>query len=154
MDAYSGPQPNLIGPIMRCTAEKIAKQKVVIGHTISDKIFSWMQTLYKDYIEDKKIFIFVLLLIIGFLIYRYYNKASKVETLISYEKPPRNYYTGTHNPYEHAQDTDIPNPLGFKNDFNTTTKDFLEQSTDLNQQNLADYLASLEKAEKDMIERI
>lgn len=49
------------------------------------------------------------------------------------------YYTGTNNTYKNAIDTTILNPLGYPNNFNTTTGDFVTQMTDLNKETVADY---------------
>jgi large-conductance mechanosensitive channel len=42
-----------------------------------------------------------------------------------YTSPNRSYYSGTHNPYENAQDTNIINPYGWSNRFNTDTGAFI-----------------------------
>ncbi|QKF93834.1 hypothetical protein QKU48_gp0376 [Fadolivirus algeromassiliense] len=73
MDFYSGKQPNLIGPIMKSTMCKVIK-KPTINNTVSDKVSSYVSDLYKDYIIDNKIAIFILLIFVAFLVYRYYNK--------------------------------------------------------------------------------
>lgn len=79
MDFYSGKQPNLIGPVMKHTICKVIK-KPQINNTVSDKISNFMSNLYKTYIMQNKLLIFIVILIIGFLFYRYYNtKSSKKE---------------------------------------------------------------------------
>lgn len=49
---------------------------------------------------------------------------------------PSEYYHGTLNTYENAQDTSIINPLGYDNAFNTSTGNFVNYSTSLNNSNL------------------
>ena len=56
-----------------------------------------------------------------------------------YTDPSLSYYTGTSNVYKNAQDTNIINPLGFSNKFNTTTGNFVNQMTDKNKQNILNY---------------
>jgi len=76
MEYYYGKQPNLIGPIMKSTVTKAIKQSN-INNTISDKITSYIENLYKQYIIDNKIVIFIIIIIVLFLFYRYYNKNNK-----------------------------------------------------------------------------
>lgn len=56
-----------------------------------------------------------------------------------YQYPDRSYYHGTLNTYQNAQDTDITNPLGFSNQFNTTTGDFIGGMTSANKDNVVEY---------------
>lgn len=49
------------------------------------------------------------------------------------------YYTGTFNTYDGAQDTDIENPYGWSNKFNTTSGKFVKSMTDVNRQVNNDY---------------
>nr|QBK88930.1 MAG: hypothetical protein LCMiAC02_00230 [Mimivirus LCMiAC02] len=56
-----------------------------------------------------------------------------------YTDPSLSYYTGTSDVYKNAQDTNIINPLGFSNKFNTTTGNFVNQMTDTNKQNILNY---------------
>jgi large-conductance mechanosensitive channel len=51
----------------------------------------------------------------------------------------RLYYNGTYNTYENAQDTNIINPLGFSNQFNTTTGNFVGGMTERNTDVLRQY---------------
>lgn len=44
----------------------------------------------------------------------------------------REYSTGLVNTYENAKDTDIPNPYGWSNNFNTNTGKFVKYMTDMN----------------------
>lgn len=73
---YYGKTPNLIGPIMKSTVSKIVKAPVV-NNTVSDKITSYISDFYETYIVENKIVIIIMLIIIGFLVYRYYNVSSK-----------------------------------------------------------------------------
>lgn len=73
MEFYYDKHPNLIGPVMKTTVCKIIK-KPQINSTISDKISTYFTDLYNDYISSNKALVFLLLIFVGFLIYRYYNK--------------------------------------------------------------------------------
>jgi hypothetical protein len=61
-----------------------------------------------------------------------------------YDNSSRSYYNGTYNTYKNAQDTNIINPYGYLNNFNTSTGDFIGQSTYANQKNLVDYQSILD----------
>lgn len=82
MDFYTGKQPNLVGPIMKSTVNKIVKIQPS-NNTISDKITAMVNDFYTNYIVDNKFIIFILLIVIIYLIYRYYslkdNKPIKTE---------------------------------------------------------------------------
>lgn len=56
-----------------------------------------------------------------------------------YKNDTRSYYNGTYNTYKNAQDTNIQNPLGFSNNFNTETGNFVGPMTDLNQNIINEY---------------
>lgn len=56
-----------------------------------------------------------------------------------YTSDTRNYYSGMNNSYKNAQDTTIQNPLGFSNNFNTSTGAFIGQNVDLNQNAFQNY---------------
>lgn len=71
-----------------------------------------------------------------------------------YKYPSRSYHTGTYNPYAYAQDTTIENPLGYPTNFNTSTGDFINQATALNQQNIIDYQTILDNMEGNLIESL
>lgn len=49
------------------------------------------------------------------------------------------YYSGINNTYLDAQDTDLINSMGYPNNFNTSTGDFISGFTDKNRQNMIDY---------------
>lgn len=68
-----------------------------------------------------------------------------------YKNQSRSYYTGTYNTYENAHDTDIINPYGFSNNFNTSTGEFIGQMTNLNQQNLVNYQQILDNKTQNLI---
>jgi len=70
---YYDKHPNLIGPIMKTTVCTIVK-KQQINNTVSDKISSYVTSLYNDYIADNKIIIFIIVAFVVYLIYKYYNK--------------------------------------------------------------------------------
>lgn len=63
----------------------------------------------------------------------------------------RNYYTGLENTYNNAQDTNIINPLGFSNDFNSTTNSFVGGNVQLNQQNMIDYAQIMKDTNQDLV---
>ncbi len=69
-----------------------------------------------------------------------------------YTKKSRAYYSGTYNPYENAQDTNIVNPFGWSNRFNTDTGAFITGMTDANKQNIIDYQAILDNMEGTLID--
>jgi hypothetical protein len=49
------------------------------------------------------------------------------------------YYTGVNNTYLNAQDTDLINSMGYPNNFNSSTGEFISGFTDKNNQNMIDY---------------
>jgi hypothetical protein len=69
-----------------------------------------------------------------------------------YKNKSRSYYSGTHNPYKNAQDTDIVNPYGWSNRFNTDTGAFITNMTDANNQNIIDYQTVLDNMEGNLID--
>jgi|AntRauTorckE6833_2_1112554.scaffolds.fasta_scaffold55947_2 large-conductance mechanosensitive channel len=73
MEFYSKSQPNLIGPKMKKTVFKITS-KENSNNTISDKVSSTLYSFYENYIAENKILTIIIISIIVFLIYRYYNK--------------------------------------------------------------------------------
>jgi hypothetical protein len=79
MEFYSNSRPNLIGSKMKKTVNKIVKDQSYNG-TVSDKISHQISILYKEYVEDNKLVVFILLAIIIFLLYRYYNRREPNKT--------------------------------------------------------------------------
>lgn len=71
-----------------------------------------------------------------------------------YTHPSRSYYTGTYNTYDNAKDTNIINPLGHLNNFNTSTGDFVGQMTDANQQNILDYQTILDNTQGQLVDNL
>jgi hypothetical protein len=69
-----------------------------------------------------------------------------------YKNKSRSYYSGTHNPYENAQDTDIVNPMGWSNRFNSDTGAFITNMTNTNKQNINDYQTILDNMEGNLIQ--
>ena len=243
MDFYSGKQPNLIGPIMKSTVCEVMKKQTVTN-TISDRVSNIMGDFYKSYIFDNKIIIFIIVIGIACLIYRYHNKSStktnsantnvekfsnEESTLLKdienyqtkhlihdnpphmnptvpyiqqednfivhhppdplpinipnsgfiytrnlypdpppftqmndtdydhdnvYSYPSNSYYNGTHNTYQNAQDTDIINPYGWSNNFNTNTGNFVGNMTTANQQNVADYQTIVDNMKGNLIDSL
>nr|QBK88605.1 MAG: hypothetical protein LCMiAC01_02820 [Mimivirus LCMiAC01] len=76
------------------------------------------------------------------------NTAKHTDT--AYRYPSRSHYNGTYNTYQNAQDTDIQNPLGFSNNFNTTTGEFIKYMTDKNKQNIMNYQIGIDKENDDL----
>lgn len=241
MDFYSGKRPNLIGPIMKSTICQISKSSTV-NNTVSDKITSYISTIYSDYIAEHKLIIFILFIFIAFLIYRYHETKNnkKIEKkkepfsnqdynllkdikeyqtrhlkfdtqpnmnpLFSaesqkdnvevnypasplpinipgdgfvytrnlypnpesyppinnsdynynnvYENPSRSYYNGSYNTYKNAQDTNIINPNGWSNNFNTNTGNFVTGMTETNKQNLMDYQTVIDNMNGNLVESL
>lgn len=218
-------QPNLLGDKMQSTIYKITKIKSN-NSTISDQISNSMSNFYETYIQENKVIALIIIAIIAFFVYRYYDKQQKEEENFSsqdynmlkdvipmqtahlrydtqptlnplysvdsqkekvyyppdplpvnipnlgmmytrnlygepnsftpmintdnhdynnvYKNNSRSYYTGTYNPYEGAQDSNIPNALGYPVDFNSTTGDFVGGMVDSNRKNIVDYQTILE----------
>jgi hypothetical protein len=243
MDFYANSKPSLIGANMKKTVNKIMKNESYTG-TISDKLSHYIDELYKDNIKNNKFVVFVLVAVIFFLLYRYYNRASKVQrteefytdntyrtmneitdqtnhlnyqpqphfnrlqsvnkqlhnTTVSYppdplpinipsegiiytrgtasdptgnwrhpypnlnnpdydynnvyKYPQRAYYNGTYNTYADAVDTSIPNPLGYPNNFNTSTGDFIVQSTNANEKSILDYQTIINNMNNNLIDNL
>ena len=221
MDFDSSTNTDLIGPKIRKTVHHVLKKDTHNGGIISEKITLFVSQFYYDYISPNKLATFILILIIAFLIHRYYSKKKKFESfnydadnslsqeiasqtnhlkfdtqpsfnkLLSlkgqeqpvyyppdplpinlpdkgivykrdiynnpyntsnnflnspnydhnnvYKYPNRDYHTGTYDTYKNSSDTDIPNPYGYPNDFNTSTADFIKQMVNSNKNNLSVY---------------
>lgn len=103
---------------------------------IPGKGFVYTRNIYGEPLEDKSI-----------------NSANYDYSGV-YKYPTRSYYSGTHDTYENAQDTDIINPLGFPNDFNTRVGNFGGKMTDANNQNINDYQNILDDKEGNMIQAL
>lgn len=71
-----------------------------------------------------------------------------------YKNPSRSYYNGTYDTYDNAQDTNIMNPLGFSNDFNSTTGNFIGGMTAANKQNIIDYKQLLDNTNSDLLNSV
>ena len=71
-----------------------------------------------------------------------------------YENPSRSYYNGTYNTYQAAQDTNIVNPFGWSNNFNTNTGRFVGPMTETNRQNLMDYQTILDNKNGNLIDSL
>ncbi len=74
MDFFSGKNPDLIGPTMKSTLNDIMTRPKVNNSTISEKIVLGLSEFYNDYINDNMFSIICILILIGCLVYRYYNK--------------------------------------------------------------------------------
>lgn len=68
-----------------------------------------------------------------------------------YKYPSRSYYSGTYDTYKNAQDTNIINPFGWSNNFNSNTGAFVSGMTDANKQNVLDYQTMLDTMEAGLI---
>jgi len=64
-----------------------------------------------------------------------------------YKDASRSYYNGTYNTYADAQDTEIVNPYGYSNNFNTTTGRFIKGMTADNDKVVTDYQTILDNME-------
>ncbi|CAH6421521.1 Hypothetical protein KVN_LOCUS334 [uncultured virus] len=73
---YYDNKPNLIQKKMHKTVNKIMQSKNT-NATISDKISNAVSNFYKTYIEKNKLLSALIVLIILFLLYRYFNKNKK-----------------------------------------------------------------------------
>ena len=71
-----------------------------------------------------------------------------------YENPSRSYYNGTYNTYQDAQDTNIVNPYGWSNNFNTNTGNFVGGMTEANRQNLYNYQAVTDNENKNLVDAL
>jgi hypothetical protein len=71
-----------------------------------------------------------------------------------YKYPSRTYYNGTLNTYENAQDTNIVNPYGWSNAFNTTTGNFVTQMTGMNNDNVTNYRRILDNTSDNLTESL
>lgn len=212
MDIFSDKEPNLIAPKIQKTVFKIIESKPEVV-TISDKISNIVISFYKKFIENHKLLTLMIIVIVIFLLYRWYNRSGRRENfteneykilnnilttqsadlrwddqptlnplysikdqegIVNYPPEPlpinipgkgfvyardlynkqnepellnspekydynshRNsasYYVGTYNTYNDVVDTDIINPLGFSNKFNTTTGNFIKGMTNKNKE--------------------
>lgn len=61
-----------------------------------------------------------------------------------YNYPSNSFYNGTYNTYQGAQNTDIVNPFGWSNQFNTNSGGFVNPMTNLNMENMIDYQTILD----------
>jgi hypothetical protein len=68
-----------------------------------------------------------------------------------YKNKSRTYYSGAYNTYKNSQDTNIENPLGFSNKFNTTMGNFVGQMTDKNLQSVLGYQTIADNIESNLI---
>jgi len=229
MEFFSKSQPNLIDADIKKKVFKIIQKKYISKYTISEKISHLMSYMYKHFVQENKGLVIFVVVIVLFLVYRYYNKSPKTEkytnnnTVLAdltnamtkhlvynkqpsfdrlksvdeqqtehinypptplpinlsgdkvvlakdlykvdkfptlntpkydydnvYTDPSRSYYTGTYNTYQNAQDTDIKNPLGFSNAFNTTTGNFITQMTDANKQNISDFQGVIDNRDNNL----
>ena len=72
-----------------------------------------------------------------------------------YENPSRNYYSGTTNTYQNALDTSIQNAHGYVPNYNTSTNNFGDFSTNNNNNNaIAHYNKMLNSTNNDLIDNL
>ena len=71
-----------------------------------------------------------------------------------YSYPDRSYYNGTLDTYQGAEDTNITNPLGFSNDFNSTTGSFISGMTGANRENVIEYQQILENMKNNLTQNV
>jgi hypothetical protein len=93
MEYYSNRQPNLITKVMQSTIDNIAKKggnSGMTNSTISDKISNYISNFYQKYIQENKVITLCIIVVIAFLIYRYYKKKEQDEKLEKFEDDSRN----------------------------------------------------------------
>lgn len=71
-----------------------------------------------------------------------------------YTNTSRLYHNGTYNTYNDAKDTELVNPLGYSNKFNTTTGDFIKGMTDKNEKVITDYREIIDNMEGNLIDSL
>lgn len=81
MNYYSGKQPNIIPNRVKTSIDKIIEVNDINGTTISEKVMEFVSNIYNNYIAEYKLVVFVLLALVIFLIYRYYNRKENYATL-------------------------------------------------------------------------
>lgn len=69
-----------------------------------------------------------------------------------YNNVSRSYNTGTYNTYQNAQDTNITNPYGWSNNFNTNTGNFVGPMTNMNMQSLGQYQAVKDNTTQNLLD--
>ncbi len=69
-----------------------------------------------------------------------------------YNRSSLENYHGLYNTYQDAKDTDIPNPFGWSNDFNTNTGHFVSDMTDLNAAALGNYQKVLDTTRQNLFD--
>jgi hypothetical protein len=68
-----------------------------------------------------------------------------------YENSSRSYYAGSYDTYKNAKDTDIINPFGWSNNFNTNTGAFVSPMTNKNNQVLMNYQAQWDNTNNNLV---
>lgn len=76
MEYYSLAKPDLVGPIMKNTMAKIT-QVGGDNNTVSDKIVNMMTEFYESNIKENKVVFVILIAIVVFFVYRYYEKQDR-----------------------------------------------------------------------------
>lgn len=71
-----------------------------------------------------------------------------------YENPSRSYYNGTYNTYQDAQNTNIVNPFGWSNNFNTNTGNFVGGMTNENRQVMSDYQTVIDNKNYNLVDAL
>lgn len=72
-------KPRLICSEMEKAVDKVAKIAIKSGGalTVSEKIIKGVNNIWNEYIVDNAFFVVITLIIIGFFVYRYYDKKEK-----------------------------------------------------------------------------
>jgi|688.fasta_scaffold597670_2 hypothetical protein len=71
-----------------------------------------------------------------------------------YENSSRSYHNGTYDTYQNAQDTDIINPFGWSNNFNTNMSNFISPMTNMNNQVSIDYQSILDNMQGNLTDSL
>jgi hypothetical protein len=71
-----------------------------------------------------------------------------------YNYPSNSFHSGTYDTYGNAQDTNFINPLGFSNNFNTNSGNFVNSMTQANRQNVTDYQTFMDNNQGNLIDAL
>ena len=74
MDYYSRTKPNLISSKIRGNIDKLVTRDPIETNDINDNITKYMMKFYADYIRPNAMLLFIVMVIVGVLYYRYCEK--------------------------------------------------------------------------------
>lgn len=107
MDFFSGKNPDLIGPTMRTTLNDIMNKPKINNSTISEKIIGAISNFYTDYISENTFVIFIIILIIICLVYRYYDKKNKDKNNKDKNNDKENFIPDKYNGKKTEKEVDL-----------------------------------------------